>query len=766
MEYTLDGIRHVDAYDGFPLPLPFPDALAEFKTEIGGMSAQQGRGSQVSAVTKSGTNQFHGDLFEFVRNDLFNARPYFAKSGSTLKRNQYGGTMGGPVIKNRLFFFGGYQGTTLRQDPADIRQFVPTAAMLAGDFTSFTSPACNTGRQITLRSPFVNNRIDPALFSPVAVKLAALLPKTDNPCGEVTFGQKTVDDQGQFVSKIDYQATPKHSLFGRFLYSRENSPSPYTFTPIIMNIGQSSQARSYAFTLGSTYLISSSTVNAFRLSVTRNHLTTVAPQTVDITELGSKVYSGYVPKVLKVFVTSGFSISGNGRRDFPTVLYQLADDVSMTRSTHQFGFGGRMGQARTWISIASNELPGFNFTGANTGAGLADFLTGKPSDFNQGIDQDIFTKVNYVSLYGQDTWQLKPRLTISYGMRWSPILPHVDTKRPVPEVVNFDVDRYRQGLRSNVFVNAPPGMLYPGDPGFVQKNNGANAAKPQADVWNPYWKTFAPRLGLAWDVQGNGRTSIRASYGLSYDEYPTAYRLGSQSAQSPWGSFTRLLVPAGGFDDPWSGIPGGDPFPLQLTKDMPFVPLGDYVPSNPYLSPTYTQSWNLSLQREVVPGTLFSLSYLGTQIVHVEAATPLNMAIYVPGVGDTNGNCFLNGKATYYKVAPGSACSTVANTQTRRTLSFLNPTFANEIGRLGMIVNGGTQQYNGMLVSVQHRPSRGINLGGNYTLSHCIGDYSDRSNSGFGSSVDHTYQDPNNRRRDRVNCEVDQRQRFNLNAVA
>src|SRR5436309_6502137 len=143
-DYTLDGIRHIDPYDSLALPLPFPDALAEFKTEIGGQSAQQARGSQVSAVTKSGTNAFHGDLFEFVRNDLFNARNYFAVSHSTLKRNQFGGTFGGPVLKNKLFFFGGYQGTTVRQDGKNSRAFVPTAAMMAGDFTAFASAACNT----------------------------------------------------------------------------------------------------------------------------------------------------------------------------------------------------------------------------------------------------------------------------------------------------------------------------------------------------------------------------------------------------------------------------------------------------------------------------------------------------------------------------------------------------------------------------------------------------------------------------------------------
>src|SRR5213594_529715 len=143
-DYTLDGIRHIDPYDSLALPLPFPDALAEFKTEIGGQSASQARGSQVSAVTKSGTNAFHGDLFEFVRNDLFNARSYFAITGSTLKRNQFGGTVGGPILKNKLFFFGGYQGTTLRQDPASSQAFVPTQSMRAGDFTDFASAACNT----------------------------------------------------------------------------------------------------------------------------------------------------------------------------------------------------------------------------------------------------------------------------------------------------------------------------------------------------------------------------------------------------------------------------------------------------------------------------------------------------------------------------------------------------------------------------------------------------------------------------------------------
>src|SRR5262249_1688153 len=148
-------------YDATSMPFPFPDALQEFKVETSALSAQNGEhsGATVNAVTKSGTNGFHGDAFEFVRNGIFNARNSFASSRDSLKRNQYGGTLGGPIQKNKLFFFGGYQGTRLRQDPTDNTAFVPTAQMLTGDFTTFASAACNSSGQINLPSPFVGNRV-------------------------------------------------------------------------------------------------------------------------------------------------------------------------------------------------------------------------------------------------------------------------------------------------------------------------------------------------------------------------------------------------------------------------------------------------------------------------------------------------------------------------------------------------------------------------------------------------------------------------------
>ena len=771
-DYTLDGIRHVDPYDSLALPLPFPDALAEFKTEIGGQSAQQAKGSQVSAVTKSGTNAFHGDLFEFVRNDLFNATNYFAavdpttgnKKHSTLKRNQFGGTIGGPILKNKLFFFGGYQGTTLRQDAKNLRSFVPTAAMLAGDFTAFASAACNTRGAVTLKGPFQNNKIDPRLFDPVALKIASFLPKADDECGQVLYGQRNPIDDTQWVTRVDYQASAKHSLFGRLLGTYEDNLIPKG-QENILSAGNSRYDRSYAFTFGSTYLLSPTTVNAFRVSysrVTQNQYTPNYGFTAS--SVGSKVYD-YLPNVVGLNITSGFLLTGNPRRIVAN-LYQLADDVSLTRGSHQFGFGGRIAQSRTIGETGDTILPNFSISGEVTGTGLSDFLLGKVASFVQGIGSGNYLRMNYVNLYAQDTWQVRPRLSASYGLRWSPVLPLVDYRRPIPNVSNFDENRFLQGIRSQVFVNAPPGLIYAGDTGLVQSNNGSSAEKPRADLWKPYWKEFAPRLGLAWDVRGDGRTSLRASYGINYEEYGALYRLGTSQQQPPWGSSTSLLAPAGGLDDPWAGIPGGNPHPLQLNPNMPFVPNGVYQPSNPNLTPTYTQAWNLSLQREVARNTVVSIAYLGTEITHLQAAEPLNSSVYIPGLGDAGGNCFFNGAPVSFKVAPGAACSTLGNTQDRRRLSLLRPQFKNEIGRMGDIVNGGTQSYNGALISVQKRASNGITVNANYTWSHCIGDYMGRSNSGYGTSVDQTYQDPNNRRKDRGNCEVDARHVFNLTSVA
>src|SRR5437773_11637501 len=196
---TLDGAMHNDVASNTALPLPFPDALQEFKVETSSLPAQYGfhSGAALNAVTKSGTNDFHGSLFEFVRNYKFNARRFFDSRPEFLKRNQFGGTIGGPIKHNKLFFFGGYQATITRQDPVGQRAFVPTPAMLQGDFTAYASAACRTTGATQLPAPFQNNRIDPSQLSKAAIALSKQLPAPQDECGLVQFGNPNKSNESQ-----------------------------------------------------------------------------------------------------------------------------------------------------------------------------------------------------------------------------------------------------------------------------------------------------------------------------------------------------------------------------------------------------------------------------------------------------------------------------------------------------------------------------------------------------------------------------------------
>ncbi len=224
--YFLDGTLYNNPFDATNLPFPFPDALEEFKVETSTLTAQNGLHSAaaINAVVKSGTNAFHGDAFEFLRNGDLNARNFFAAKRDTLKRNQFGGTVGGPIKKNKLFFFAGYQGTITRQDPTDQTTFVPTAQMLQGNFGPWET-ACNGNK--TLAAPYVNNVLPASLISPQALAIAKMLPapnSSSDPCGKVTYGAVTQINQHQVLGRVDYQISQKQSLF-RALYGHHVCPA-------------------------------------------------------------------------------------------------------------------------------------------------------------------------------------------------------------------------------------------------------------------------------------------------------------------------------------------------------------------------------------------------------------------------------------------------------------------------------------------------------------------------------------------------------------
>ena len=745
-EYSLDGAKHNNFATGGSMPMPFPNATQEFKVETSGLSAPRGFPSSVSAVMKSGTNEFHGDLFEFVRNDLFNARNYFATRGGTLKRNQFGGTIGGPIVKNKVFFFGGYQGTKLRADPADAKAFVPTAAIQAGDWTAFASPACNAGRQIALRAPFVNNRIDPALYVKpalyIANKLLASLPEPpNNPCGEVTYGGRTVQDEVLYVGKVDYQVSSRHSLFGRFLLGTQGITPPYDFGQNLLTTPtQGVDAMAHSYALGDTYLIGANMVHAFRMAVNRTSARRLGYENFSYCDAGVNMYCGWAPKTMGPLTvtgafTTGVFISPDEDIYVPTA-YQVNDDVSFVGGAHQLSFGGSVNHGR-YVSNTNFAAQGtVNFNGGTSGLGLGDFFLGRPSSFFQGARNNLDVRQTLFSLYATDAWKVRPRLTLNYGLRWEPFLPLRVTNR---QLYTFDVDRFYQGLYSPQYKNAPAGMIYPGDPGF-----------PGLTGIHSNWRNVAPRLGFAWDVTGDGRTSIRGSYAYSYIFVTGDWRE-TFNGHAPFGNRVTLTNPAGGFENPWQGQPGGNPFPYVWDANTVFPGSGIFEGA-PYDIKTPTvSSWTVNLQKQV-SNWIVSGSYIGNLTTHLWTQKPLNPAVYIPG-----GSCTING-VTY------NPCSTTANTDARRKFSQARPQDGAKMSFVTTHDAGGTQSYQGMLVSVERRAAKGVTVSGNYTWSHCIGPLATLTT--MGPFADETYVNPDNRDFDRGNCDTDRRHIFNLTSVA
>jgi len=273
LNYFLDGGTHNDPENNLNLPLPFPDALQEFKVETSGVPAQYGHhaAGTVNGVTKSGTNSIHGDAFEFLRNGAMNARNAYALSNDGLKRNQFGGVIGGPIIKNKLFFFGGEQTTTIRAVPTVNKQFVPTAQMLAGDFTTFASGQCQNGKDVPLAAPFgtngyARNTIDSKLFAPQAVALAARLPKAENACGLTQFGGVSNTNEYLTTGKVDYQKTEKHSMFVRYMGAVRAASWDYDGTNILTSSTGQTNQKTHSLVFGDTYVFGTGVVNSFHLT--------------------------------------------------------------------------------------------------------------------------------------------------------------------------------------------------------------------------------------------------------------------------------------------------------------------------------------------------------------------------------------------------------------------------------------------------------------------------------------------------------------------
>jgi hypothetical protein len=735
--YLLDGAMHNNPQNNANLPMPFPDALQEFSVATSGLSAQNGvhSGASVNAVTRSGTNAFHGNAFEFLRDRRFNATDPFARRGSDgkrvddgLNRNQYGGTIGGPIVRDRMFFFAGYQGTRLRQQPSANIAYVPTAAMLAGDFTAFASPACQ-GRSVTLAAPFVGNRVDPALFSAAARNLARRLPATTDPCGQITYTTSDDRDEQQAIGRVDYQWSQNHSLFGRYMLTGHQKPAPFaqdpdnvltTGTPGLDNLAQS-------FAAGSTVVYGNNMVNSIRFAFNRTAIDRSSPAWFSPKDLGSNVHS-YQPGEMVLTVTGGFSISAGtattGR--FNTNTYQFSDDLSLVRGNHQIALGANAAYWKMDFLTHARSGGDWNVNGQVTGLGLADFMLGRIARLEHGGPATMPMHMLYTALYAQDTWRTTSRLTLNAGVRWEPFLGQ---ELENAQVYNWIPDNFRTNTKSTVFINAPAGFIYPGDPGFPSGNTGL---KKQ-------WLNFSPRVGLAWDVSGDGRTAVRSSYGIAYD-FPTAERHNINTQSPPWGNRSLVENPPGGFDNPYGHL-GGDPHPIVAAREVQFIPFGAYGATDPQINSPRVQSWNVTIERQFGEAWGIAASYLGSYTDRLWMQIQLNPAEFLG-----TGPCVLGGVS--YPV-----CSTAANLNQRRrlTLSSQNPASAALIGNLDLHTSVGTQDYRGLRLSFRRRAASGLSLTGNYTISRCFGD---NTTGGF-PQLAQGPTNPDNPDADRGHCDQD-----------
>jgi hypothetical protein len=436
-------------------------------------------------------------------------------------------------------------------------------------------------------------------------------------------------------------------------------------------------------------------------------------------------------------VTGGFStFCGTcAPGHFNVNSFQVADDVDVIRGRHQMAFGFNL------IRVQNNTISGFDengsitFNATRTGFGLADFMTGLPSDFTQTNATPDDLRQWIMSFYAQDTFRVNSRFTINFGLRWEPTFSDPDK---YGRGSSFSLAGFYADKISTLHPNAPAGLSFPGDPGIPAAN------------WNGHLPNFAPRVGLVWNPHGDGRDTLRVGGSILYDVSETWFNE-RETTNAPTGTALDTPNPVGGFSNPWLSYPGGNPFPTNGKAYFPLVG-GTYVnfPLNP--KPTYVANWNVTYQRQIGGSWMASVSYLGNKTTHLwSGGGEMDPAVYVPG------NC----AAGQYGLTASGACATTSNTQYRRIFYQSNPVTGLAYGSVNTMDDGAVAHYQGLLMSLQHRFANNFTFLANYTDSYCVSD------ADFGAALaGASNSQPFNRHADWGPCVFDTRSNFNMSLVA
>jgi hypothetical protein len=707
--FSVNGGDANDQFVNLPTVQPSPDSIQEFRVLTNTFDAEYGRnsGSVVNVVTKSGTNKIHGNLYEFFRNTVLNANPYCFTAVQGIpcdkpkfNQNQFGGTLGGPIKKDRTFFFTSYEGRRIRQGIPSPLVFVPTASerpSATQPFADFSSespfagtltnafalnqrPNCTTAAGSAPNIPdglpysavFPGNIIPLGCLDSTAVDLLQYVPTPANNNSALVTSPVQPDRGDQFTVKIDHRINGKQNLSFYYYFDDHHVVSPFAqFQAAGANVpgfGSSTKERFQQYNISHTWTISNTTVNEFRFNYNREaqgtfqrptFTTTVQnscpPAPAWLTDVTGPVpcFSDGTPEntlgihpnlgpkfegVPFVQLSGGFTIGNNGEGEVPQVgnSFQWSDSVSKIVGTHSIKFGGDVRRQRFDQTLYFDVNGEFfvDGTSTNTTAGdtvFSDYMLGFPGSYGQGSAQVEHVRSTGLYLFAQDSWKIKPNLTLNYGLRWELNTPIAD--------VSKHVQTFRPGQVSTVFPcedtantdcssMTPVGLVVPGDQGV---SNG---------LTQTYYKAFAPRIGIAWSPGTSGKTSIRAGWGLFYNPIEQLV-LEQFSAEPPFGGSTFPFNTM--FNTPFQDQSGTFTYPnpfglpslsgvngiLNPTRGQPvdwgmFRPILLFGQFQPKMRSQYSAQYNLTIERELARDMKLQVGYVGSQGHRLLATHDLN----------------------------------------------------------------------------------------------------------------------------------------------
>jgi hypothetical protein len=705
--FLIDGADNFNGVDGGFVLKPPVDAIAEFRILTHTANAEFGHstGSTTNIITRTGTNAVHGALWEFLRNDAFDAKSFFATSVEPLKRNQFGGTLGGPIKHDKTFLFGYYEGLRNRQG-VTTRATVPSMAERGGDFSELcpegfdasgvcNNPDPNAGHQIynvfvppgQPPQPIPYNQL-PGI-NPISQNILAFYPFPNQGANTFVTTQSKPENGDQFGLRFDHYLTSQDTLNFRYSFNQGSVTDPLsTAGANVPGFPVGEDQRAQNFVAQETHTFSPSLVAIARFSFLRNkflfdeHLNHIDPASLGFTYQPS-LESASGPPFIQV---AGFASVGDpitGPRNTFQNTFAVNGSLIWIRGHHELKFGGGYGhdQINVVQGIATNGF--FVFVNAPLTNPFASFLIGQPIFFLQGSgDFGRGIRGNDFNLYAQDTFKVSSRITLNYGLRYELPFPYTEIK-----------DRqilFEPGAQSVVFPTAPAGLLYPGDPGVPR---GLIQTEKTA---------FAPRIGIAWDPTGRGTWKVTSSYGIFYDPYYTGQGgpLQAPISAPPFLQTAQISVP--NFENPYAGLA---PAVNGFTQPMTLLTL------DKDLKLPYAQDWNLNIQRAFGTDWLFEVGYIGTKGTRLPRFVEGNRTTFIPG--DTPQD----------------------DADRRRLYSGCTRTDANPctFSSVGLIAGNTDSSYHAMQTSLKKRFSHGLSFLASYTLSKTIDDVSSFNITGSAS---------------------------------